>query len=103
MAFSKTFPKNVKGMLAPIWEEITISDEEEKEIEEQVKHINMQVLEECIKEAQVIVKHTNLKEYQSDVINLANSLFDKRASHVVFWKEKRCKEKFEEKFLLKKE
>jgi len=99
MAFSKRFPRQIKGTLAPIWEEISLSYEEEEQVEEKVKHINIQLMEECIKEAMVIMSHAGLKEYQSDVISIANSLFEKRASHVVFWKERRCKEKFDEKFL----
>jgi hypothetical protein len=99
MAYSKRFPRHIKGTLAPIWEEIALTDEEEKEVEEGVKHINIQLMEECIKESIVIMSHAGLKEYQSDIISIANSLFEKRASHLVFWKEKRCKEKFDEKFL----
>lgn len=33
MAFSKTFPRTLKGSTYPIWEEITLDDKEEKEID----------------------------------------------------------------------
>jgi 2-polyprenyl-3-methyl-5-hydroxy-6-metoxy-1,4-benzoquinol methylase len=37
----------------------------------------------------------NLKDYQTDVINMAISLFEKRASHAVHHKESLAKEKFD--------
>jgi hypothetical protein len=39
----------------------------------------------------------NLKEYQTDIVHIAISLFEKRASHSVYWKESECKKKFDEK------
>ena len=37
-----------------------------------------------------------MKEYQTDIINMAISLFEKRASHSVYWKESKAKDKFDE-------
>ena len=42
---------------------------------------------ECIEDAKKIT--------DSKIIKVALGLFDKRASHVVFLKEKKCKEKFD--------
>ena len=64
------------------------------------KDLNKRVfneMKECIEDAQKIVKEKNLKSFQNDMINIAISLFEKRASHVVYWKENLCKEKFDEK------
>jgi len=89
MVFSKNFP---------IWEEVCLNDEEEKEVEEQAKKENIELMKECIDKAKEIIKEKGLKEYQSDIINIAVSMFDKISSHSVYHKEKRAKEKFDEKF-----
>ena len=46
-------------------------------------------------DAKLIMDDKGMKEYQSDLISLAISLFVKRASHSVYWKENKCKEKFD--------
>ncbi len=94
MAFSKTFPKNIPGTNFPVWEEIFLTPEEEREVEEECRKENLLLMDECIKEA----KHLAIRNGVNDdlnVVNLATSLFDKRSSHVVFWKENKAKEKFE--------
>jgi len=37
----------------------------------------------------------SLKDYQTDLIHIAISLFEKRASHSIYWKESKAKEKFD--------
>jgi len=98
MVFSKTFPRTLKGSNYPIWEEINLSDEEEKEIEERAKKENSELMRECIDEAKKIIEEKGFKDYQSDVIRIAISIFDKISSHQVYHKEKVAKEKFDEKF-----
>ena len=51
-------------------------------------------MNECIVDAQKIFMEKDLKDFQSDLINVAIALFDKRASHHVYWKENKAKEKF---------
>ena len=90
MAFSKAFPRQIKGSSYSVWEEINLTDEEEKEIEESVRRENIILMRECIEDAKKID--------DSKFIEIALTLFDKRASHVVFLKESKCKEKFDKMF-----
>lgn len=99
MTFSKSFPWTSENSTYPKWEEISLNDSEEKEVEEKAKKENIKLMKECIDQAKEIIKEKGLKEYQSDVINIAISLFEKIGSHVVYWKESKAKEKFDKKFL----
>ncbi len=96
MAFSKTFPKNVPGSNYPVWEEVFLTAEEELEVEEESRKTNFHLLDESLREAKALaIKHgINTEE---NVTQLAIALFEKRASHVVFWKESWAKEKFDQK------
>ena len=96
MAFSKTFPKTIPGSNYPQWEEITLSSEEEKAAAEKSAKENFQLLDECLKDAKILaIKHSiNTDE---NVAQLGIALFEKRASHEVFWKESKAKEKFDQK------
>lgn len=96
MAFSKSFPKTIKGTTYPIWEEIFLSEEEEQIIEKKARQENIELMKECIEDAKKIVKDKALKTFQNDMMNIAISLFEKRASHIVYWKENKTKEKFDE-------
>lgn len=95
MTFSKSFPKKSNKSVYPNWEEIVLSADEEKEIENKARIENQKVFSECIDDAKKLFQEKNLKEYQTDIINTAISLFEKRASHEVFWKENAAKEKFD--------
>jgi hypothetical protein len=94
MAFSKTFPKTVPGTNYPIWEEVYLNNEEEKAIEELCKKENFRILDECVQDARMLAIKNGMNE-DSNIINIAKSLFDKRASHEIFWKESKAKEKFD--------
>ena len=98
MAFSKTFPRTLKGSTYPIWEEITLSEEEEREIEELAKKENSLLMKECIQEAKNILVESHYKIYQNDVVRIATSLFDKVSSHQIYHKERKAKEKFDKLF-----
>src|SRR3989338_7245465 len=94
MPFSKTFPKTIPGSNYPLWEEVTLTDQEEQDAEEQCKRENVRLLDECLQTAKAIaIKHSmNTEENQ---VQLAIALFEKRASHEIFWKENKAKEKFD--------
>lgn len=94
MAFYKSFPTQSKF---PTWEEILLTINEEKEQEERAKKENKELFMECMKQASEIIKKANLKPYQTDIISISRSLFEKLSSHVVFYKENACKRKFEAK------
>jgi len=98
MPFSKSFPRVTDKSVYPVWEEIFLSDEEEQLEEQKCKEENIRLMKECIDDAKKIIEEKNLKQYQTDIIKIAISLFEKRASHSVYWKESKAKEKFDEKF-----
>lgn len=97
MPFSKSFPRTSKTSPYPQWEEIVLSNEEEKAEEEKSRIENIRLMEECIDDANKIIKEKGLKDYQTDLINIAIALFEKRASHSIYLKESKAKEKFDEK------
>jgi hypothetical protein len=98
MPFSKSFPHTTDKSVYPKWEEITLTDSEEREQEVLARKENNQKMLESIDDAKEIIDKKNLKPYQTDMINLAIALFEKRASHEVYYKESKAKEKFDEKF-----
>ena len=54
-------------------------------------------MKECVSDAKKIFSEQKLKDYQTDVIRIAVALFEKRASHTVYWKESKAKDKFDAK------
>lgn len=95
MPFSKTFPKTIAGSNYPLWEEVFLTEEEEKQVEAECKQENFRLLDDSLRQAKALaIKHSiNTEE---TVTRLAVALFEKQASHVVFWKESKAKEKFDE-------
>lgn len=98
MLFSKSFPRTTSNSAYPTWEEIYLSLEEEKDQEQSCRDENISLMKECVEDAKKIFSEKNLKDFQSDVISIAISLFEKRASHSVYWKENKAKEKFDKLF-----
>lgn len=98
MAFSKSFPRNIEGSNYPKWEEVSITKEEEKEEEEKARDENIKLMKQCIDDAKAIFTDKGCKDYQTDIINVAVALFEKRSSHSIYWKENKTKEKFNEMF-----
>ena len=95
MSFSKSFPKTIKGSNYPRWDEVFLTDDEEKLEEVKCRQENLKLMDECINDAKIIIAKQNLKPFQSDLIRIAIALFDKRAYHSVYWKENKAKEKFD--------
>ncbi|HLC89193.1 MAG TPA: hypothetical protein VJG49_04095 [Candidatus Nanoarchaeia archaeon] len=95
MAFSKTFPKTIPGSNYPLWEEVFLTAAEELQVEEECKKANFQLLDECLRDAKMLTIKNGMNE-DENIVRLAVALFEKRASHVVFWKESKAKEKFDE-------
>lgn len=96
MAFSKSFPRTTDKSVYPKWEEIFLSDKEERAIEEESHRKNIRIMEQCIDDAKKIIAEKGLKPYQTDLIRIAISLFEKQASHSVYLKERRAKDRFDE-------
>ena len=97
MAFSKAFPKRSDKSAYPRWEDVGLSEEEEKEVEALAREENIRLFQECIQDARKILADEHLKGYETSLITVAVSLFEKRASHSVYWKENRARDKFTEK------
>ncbi|MBW2971129.1 hypothetical protein KY320_03140 [Candidatus Woesearchaeota archaeon] len=98
MAFSKNFPRTIKGQSYPQWEEIFLTEQEERQEEQKSRKENLLLMKECIDDAAAVIKEKSLKSYETSIINMAIALFEKRASHTVYWKESRAKEKFDKLF-----
>ena len=96
MAFVKSFPRVMERQgKYPEWEEVALTPEEEREQELMARIENVNLIKECLGEANELMKEKNLKPFQTDVVNIALTMFEKRASHNVYWKERKCREKFE--------
>ena len=95
MTFSKSFPRSVKGSNYTKWEEASITEDEERIEEERARDENLILMNECIRDAKAVMEKNMLKKFQSDMIKVAVALFEKRASHVVYFKEEKCKENLE--------
>lgn len=95
MAYSKSFPKTIEGSNYPKWEEVYLSIKEESLVDKKARSENIDLMKECVSDAKEIITDTKLKDYQTDVINMAIALFEKRASHSVYHKENAAKEKMD--------
>jgi len=95
MVFSKSFPRTIEGSAYPRWEEIFLTDEEEREIEERAREESIRIMKECIDDAKSLIEEKGFKGFKEDILKVAVPLFEKRASHNVYWKESKCKEKFD--------
>lgn len=93
--FSKNFAKSSDKSVYPKWIEVTLSQEEEKQAEKECRDKNYQVMLECIEDAKSLVIDKKLLESQTNIVNIASALFEKRASHEVFFKENLAKQKFD--------
>ncbi len=96
MAFSRRFPRDIKGSNYPLWEEVYLSAEEEERVDKEQRQQNLALFRECIADARsLLAVESQGPVSESDVLRVACTLFDKRASHLVYWKEQRAKEKFD--------
>jgi hypothetical protein len=96
MVFSKTFPRTVPGSNYPIWEEVFLTKEEENEVEENCQREHYVIMDACLKDARSLAIKNALNT-EDNIARIAIALFEKRASHIVFWKESKAKEKFDTK------
>ena len=95
MAFSKSFAKSTDKSVYPKWVEVFLSEKEESEQENNCRTENLKLLAECVEDAKKLFSDKKLKDYQTDIIRVAVALFEKRASHAIYWKESKAKEKFD--------
>ncbi len=95
MPYSKNYAKSSDKTVYPKWIEVSLTAEEEREAENLCREKNIGVMKECIADAREIVRGEKLFETQTHIVRIATSLFEKRASHEVFFKESKTKEKFD--------
>jgi hypothetical protein len=95
MTFSKSYPKTIKGSTYPRWEEVFLTSDEEKLEEVKCREENIKLMDECLNDVKAVIAKQRLKPFQSDLVRMAIALFEKRASHAVYWKESKAKEKFD--------
>ena len=96
MGFSKRFPRSIEGSTYPIWDEIALSEKEEKEADKKAREDNLRIMEECLDDARQIIEKKKLNpDYQGNLVRIAVTLFDKRASHTAFYKEEMAKDRFD--------
>lgn len=94
MVFSKSFPRTVDGSNTPIWEEMFLTAQEERQAEQVARQENLFLIRQCIADARNVLKDEHMMDMQSHVLSIGLAIFKKRASHAVFYKEEQCKEKF---------
>lgn len=95
MPFSKSFAKTSDKSPYTKWIEVYLTESEDLEQDELARQVNIKLMKECIADAKNIIETENLKRYQMDLVNIAISLFEKRASHSIYFKEHKAKEKFD--------
>lgn len=95
MAFSKAFAKTTDKSVYPKWVEVFLSEQEEREEEKKCREENIRLMKECLDDAKKMLSESKLKDYQTNAVSIAIALFEKRASHAIYWKESRAKEKFD--------
>ena len=61
MTFSKSFPKTTDKSVYPKWEEVFLTEAEEKEQEELCRKENIKLMKECIDDTKKIFKEKKLK------------------------------------------
>ena len=93
MVFSKSFPRELNTGSTK-WEEMFLTAQEEREREQVARQENLFLVRQCVADARNVLKDEKMMDMQSHVLSLAMTLFRKRASHAVFYKEEKCKEKF---------
>ncbi len=97
MTYSKSFPRVLKGSTYPVWEEITLTAIQEKEVEELARKELLILMNQCLDDAKKILISKGLNN-EDNVVNLAVSLFEKQSSHVVYYKDQKCKDIFNQTF-----
>jgi hypothetical protein len=102
MAFGKRFPRYKDGSTYPIWEEITLTKAQEQNREAKAREENIAVMKQCLTDAKQIITDLEMREYDNNQISIAIALFEKLASHSVYFKENLCKEIFDKEFKDKK-
>lgn len=95
MTFVKTFPKTTDKSAYPVWIEIRLTEKEEEEMETKCRKENAKLMSVCLEDARIIMQKHKLLETQTNIIETAKALFEKRASHEIYYKEELARQKFD--------
>jgi len=95
MVFSKSFPRKSDKSVYPNWDEVVLDNDEEVSIEQRARAENIDLFGECVRDAKKILVGENLRPFEDNLVRISIALFEKRASHAVFWKENAAKDKFD--------
>jgi hypothetical protein len=93
MGFKKSFRQTSDKSAYPKWVEVELTEDEEKEAAKKARQKNVKIMMQCVDDARLVADEKDLDS--PAVQEIAKSLFDKRASHTVFHKERRAREKFD--------
>ncbi len=63
MTYSKSFPNTLEGSSYPRWEEISLTQDEEKEQEELCRKENIELMKQCIDDVKNLMQEKELKDY----------------------------------------
>jgi hypothetical protein len=74
MPFSKNFPRKISENAPPVWEEIVLTLDEEREVTEACKREHFQIMDMCLQEAKALAIKNGLNTDENQ-IQLALSLF----------------------------
>lgn len=96
MMFSKSFAKKT-AVGGTEWEEVKLTDDEEKQVDERARTENIVLMNQCIEDAKSILIKKGLMSDDLSIVDVAIALFEKRASHSIYLKERKAKEKFDKK------
>jgi len=94
MGFKKAFRNTSDKSVYPNWVEVELTSEEEQKAEEQAHSEQLKTMLRCVDDASVVADEKNLSN--NERTRIATALFDKRASHNVFYKERHAREKFDD-------
>ena len=94
MAFRKRFPKDVPTSPYPKWESVELTPEQENKLDEETRQENITLMKQCLSDAKQILEEKELKDYQTNVVQMAVALFEKRASHLAYHKEEFAYDEF---------
>ncbi len=95
MPYSKAFPKRTDRTAYPRWEDVFLTEQEEKQEEERARQQNIALMKQCLDDAKGIMKERLLKGFETNLVRIAIALFEKRSSHAVYYKERLAREKFD--------
>lgn len=98
MGFKKRLPYQKAEGSYTSWIEIELDEETEKNAEDKARDDHIKQYKECLDDAREIALSSGVKAFDQNVINIANTLFEKRSSHVAYYKEDAAQDMFNEKY-----